>query len=315
MFFARIKVPHVPPPAGSRAGFSLLEVLVACGILVIGLTSIAAILPAASSRLAEATAEDRAGTLAANAYAEAVARGLLSSDLFPASSSGTTCVVFGRVLTINGTSTSIPGGKVALASGTTVSGTVSLTQAQYILTPLSTRIDQTRGFVLEDDLTYSIPTTGETPNNSFLNGGTGPREYKDGVCWGGMLTPTVLTGPVGPGSVATLSLAVFKKSGDMQSLTLTPTSGLYAVAVPAVGPADAQTRKKYAKGCSYLLVLPTGAAPTWQRINASWTVTGSTVLTGSTFLTFTGTQSFPANTPAIGFEGLLRLDERTIVLD
>ena len=315
MFFAIKKVPHVPPPAGSRAGFSLLEVLVACGILVIGLTSIAAILPAASSRLAEATAEDRAGTLAANAYAEAVARGLLSSDIFPASSSGTTCVVFGRVLTINGTSTSIPGGKVALASGTTVSGTVLLTQAQYILTALSTRIDQARGFVLEDDLTYSIPTTGETPNNSFLNGGTGPREYKDGVCWGGMLTPTVLTGAVGPGSVATLSLAVFKKSGDMQSLTLTPTSGLYAVAVPAVGPADAQTRKKYAKGCSYLLVLPTGAAPTWQRINASWTVTGSTVLTGSTFLTFTGTQSFPANTPAIGFEGLLRLDERTIVLD
>lgn len=315
MFFAMKKVSHVPPPAGSRAGFSLLEVLVACGILVIGLTSIAAILPAASSRLAEATAEDRAGTLAANAYAEAVARGLLSSDLFPASSSGTTCVVFGRVLTINGTSTSIPGGKVALASGTTVSGTVLLTQAQYILTALSTRIDQARGFVLEDDLTYSIPTTGETPNNSFLNGGAGPREYKDGVCWGGMLTPTVLTGAVGPGSVATLSLAVFKKSGDMQSLTLTPTSGLYAVAVPAVGPADAQTRKKYAKGCSYLLVLPTGAAPTWQRINASWTVTGSTVLTGSTFLTFTGTQSFPANTPAIGFEGLLRLDERTIVLD
>ena len=315
MFFAMIKVPHVPPPTGSRAGFSLLEVLVACGILVIGLTSIAAILPAASSRLAEATAEDRAGTLAANAYAEAVARGLLSSDIFPASSSGTTCVVFGRVLTINGTSTSIPGGKVALASGTTVSGTVSLTQAQYILTPLSTRIDQARGFVLEDDLTYSIPTTGETPNNSFLNGGAGPREYKDGVCWGGMLTPTVLTGPVGPGSVATLSLAVFKKSGDMQSLTLTPTSGLYAVAVPAVGPADAQTRKKYAKGCSYLLVLPTSAAPTWQRINASWTVTGSTVLTGSTFLTFTGTQSFPKDTPAIGFEGLLRLDERTIVLD
>ena len=310
MFFAMIKVPHVPPPAGSRAGFSLLEVLVACGILVIGLTSIAAILPAASSRLAEATAEDRAGTLAANAYAEAVARGLLSSDLFPASSSGTTCVVFGRVLTVNGTSTSIPGGKVALASGTTVSGTVLLTQAQYILTPLSTRIDQTRGFVLEDDLTYSIPTTGETPNNSFLNGGTGPREYKDGVCWGGMLTPTVLTGTVGPGSVATLSLAVFKKSGSIQSLTLTPTSGYYSVL-----PADVQTRKTYSKGCSYLLVLPTSAAPTWQRINASWTVTGSTVLTGSTFLTFTGTQSFPKDTPAIGFEGLLRLDERTIVLD
>ena len=305
MFFAMKKVPHVPPPAGSRAGFSLLEVLVACGILVIGLTSIAAILPAASSRLAEATAEDRAGTLAANAYAEAVARGLLSSDIFPASSSGTTCVVFGRVLTINGTSTSIPGGKVALASGTTVSGTVLLTQAQYILTPLSTRIDQARGFVLEDDLTYSIPTTGETPNNSFLNGGTGPREYKDGVCWGGMLTPTVLTGTVGPGSVATLSLAVFKKSGGIQSLTLTPTSGYYSVL-----PADAQTRKTYAKGCSYLLVLPTSAAPTWQRINASWT------RTGSTFLTFTGTQLFSGSTTlAIGFEGLLRLDERTIVLD
>ncbi|MFM8985733.1 MAG: hypothetical protein ACKONH_06710, partial [Planctomycetia bacterium] len=78
----------------SRAGLSLLEVLVACGILVIGLTSIAAILPAAGSRLTQASQADRGGTLAANAYAEMVNRGLIAADLF---SSGTRACVFGRV--------------------------------------------------------------------------------------------------------------------------------------------------------------------------------------------------------------------------
>ncbi|MBM4058212.1 MAG: hypothetical protein FJ275_08255, partial [Planctomycetes bacterium] len=53
----------------ARAGMTLLEVLVACGILVMGLASVAAMLPAAGARLAEATAIDRAGTLSANCFA------------------------------------------------------------------------------------------------------------------------------------------------------------------------------------------------------------------------------------------------------
>ena len=46
-----------------RDGFSLLEVLVSLGILVSALAGIAAMLPAAASRVGEATSLDRAGTL------------------------------------------------------------------------------------------------------------------------------------------------------------------------------------------------------------------------------------------------------------
>jgi Tfp pilus assembly protein PilV len=68
-----------------RAGVTLLEVLVACGILVVGLASVASILPAAGTRLAQATLEDRAGTAAANAYADIVNRGLVAADIFGSS--------------------------------------------------------------------------------------------------------------------------------------------------------------------------------------------------------------------------------------
>jgi hypothetical protein len=59
-----------PPRPLPRRGITLLEVLIACGVLVIGLSSVAALMPAAGSLLGEATALDRAATLAANAAAE-----------------------------------------------------------------------------------------------------------------------------------------------------------------------------------------------------------------------------------------------------
>ncbi|MCE2725971.1 MAG: prepilin-type N-terminal cleavage/methylation domain-containing protein [Planctomycetaceae bacterium] len=77
-----------------RAGLSLLEVLVACGILAVGLASVSALLPAASARLGQATQQDRGGVLAANARAECVNCGLVAADIF---SSGTRACVFGEL--------------------------------------------------------------------------------------------------------------------------------------------------------------------------------------------------------------------------
>jgi Tfp pilus assembly protein PilV len=54
----------------ARSGLTLLEVLIAAGILVVGLSSIAALLPAAGSLLGDAVTVDRAVTLAANAAAD-----------------------------------------------------------------------------------------------------------------------------------------------------------------------------------------------------------------------------------------------------
>jgi len=57
---------HAPTHCGTvhRKGVTLLEVLIAGGILVVGLAGVAAILPAAGLILGEAMAADRAASLA-----------------------------------------------------------------------------------------------------------------------------------------------------------------------------------------------------------------------------------------------------------
>lgn len=275
------------PITTRRTGFSLLEVLVASGLLVLGLAGFGALLPLAGSRLAEATAEDRAGTLASNAFAEIVNRGLAASDLFPSGSTNRACV-FGPVL-------------ADLANPAIVAA------ANAMLVP---RIEPTRGFLLEDDLTYRLASSTGTPANAFVNGGLGPRESKEGHCWAAMLTPLDFGSPVGPGSRATLSVAVFRKAGAIQALTLAPASGNYEIS-----PGDDSSRKRFARGCSYLLVLPSGAAPTWRRINASWT-TNPGAAGEKSFLNFSDPTGLPPGSlAAIGFERLMRVDERTVVLE
>lgn len=73
---------HQHRRATRPSGITLLEVLIACGILVIGLASVAALLPAASSVFAEATAVDRGAALAANAAADLQFRGVVSAAQF-----------------------------------------------------------------------------------------------------------------------------------------------------------------------------------------------------------------------------------------
>lgn len=81
------------PPASARSGLTLLEVLIAAGILVVGLSSVAAILPAASALLGEAIVTDRAATLAANAAADIQFRKILKASDFQG---GVTTVVMGQ---------------------------------------------------------------------------------------------------------------------------------------------------------------------------------------------------------------------------
>jgi hypothetical protein len=78
---------------------SLLEVLVALGVLAGGLASVAALLPAAGARLADATAIDQAGALAANTQADLRIRNVLTASMFSGSSpqavvSGSTIFAF-----------------------------------------------------------------------------------------------------------------------------------------------------------------------------------------------------------------------------
>lgn len=73
----RCSPPHPPAPVAlARPGITLMEVLIAIGILSIGLTSVVAILPAGRKQAAKAILYDRASLLAANALADAVTTGV-----------------------------------------------------------------------------------------------------------------------------------------------------------------------------------------------------------------------------------------------
>jgi hypothetical protein len=336
---------HSPLPVASRRpGITLLEVLVACGILVIGLASLASVLPAAGSRLAQASVEDRAGIAAANAYAECIARGLITSDIFV---SATRACGFGRgfekiVDQIDPTSRR-PRNPTLIASTT-----AAILQPKPL--PFLTRIDEVRGFTLEDDLLFPA-SAADTPLNGFVMSGAqvaGHRLSRPGVCWGAMLAP--VSGTAVAGAEATLSIAVFRKEcEETASLLLTQQSGaLYRVISGTTVSESGQTaylpgpmgtnsplpnadiaalRKQFVPGCGYVLMLPaTGAAnprmPKWVRVTSSWTsnepldpANSESAKGDVTCVALDLDGTAPASATVIGFENLVRVDQYTVTLD
>lgn len=284
------------PPAARppRAGISLLEVLVSCGILIVGLTSLAAVLPAAGARLAQATLEDRAGTLAENAYAEAISRGLASRSILV---SDTQACVFGIMLEKLVPDPPAKRGK-GRKSNRTVSIDSRITATGTIPPTLYQRIDDDRGFYLEDELTFQMPTVTETPLNIFMNSGTsGPRESKKAICWGAMLAPIAGT------NEATLSIAIFRKEGDYTETPIVLTDEGF----PLFSVADDDLRDRYLKGCSFVLVLVPDTLPIWAQVASSWT--GNVVLDVDPALVA------GRSVAVIGFENLVRVDQYRVTLD
>jgi hypothetical protein len=277
---------------------TLMEVLIACGILVLGLSSIAAILPAAGARLGQANLEDRAGTLAANAYTDVMTRGLAAADLF---SDHEKSIAFGQ----------------GLAEVTAIQ------PADHFAGPearLADRIDLQRGFLLEDEVLYAPPITSATPVNEFLDG---RRSFKEAICWGATLVPDAF--PVDakdlPGTRARLSIAVFRKPPEPRLIPLAAVNGMYRM-----NPANEPMMKRFLRSCSYVLVMPTAAntGPRWFRVTASWIapIDPDTKQRsddncyvvfddagGESFADFAG-----PNPTIIGFDGIVRLDEYNVIL-
>ncbi|MBM4022351.1 MAG: hypothetical protein FJ284_08940 [Planctomycetes bacterium] len=269
----------------ARAGMTLLEVLVACGILVMGLASVAAMLPAAGARLAEATAIDRAGTLSANCFANLRNRGVLKASLFTAHTI--------KVVVLGDMFANVTAFKAAPFSCRT---------SENLKVPASV-------FQLPDEWTLDAKNL--------------PQQRQGGMSCIATLSPVDATKPVTAGSLARLTIVVFQKSSaEAQQNALTKVcSGVYRLS--GSGAAPESTRKRFLTGCGSVLIVPSTGGPRWLNVGSSWTssknVNGLPVSDASQIGftdaaaadTFAGTSTLPT----WGFSQLIRVDERTVTLE
>ncbi|MBU6309502.1 MAG: hypothetical protein KJS77_07140 [Planctomycetes bacterium] len=308
-------ITHAP---AARRGITLLEVLIACGLLVIGLSTMAALLPASSARLAQASLADRAGVLASNALADSINRGLVAAENFPTASAMNPLP--GRTLAIGSLVGQLPGFGV-LPSGRKAD--------EYFTVPSEEgrrRCGSPRTFLLEDEVQYGpSPSVASAPSNAFStasDGSTGPRQVRDGVCWGATVTPQVF--PPAAGGAAVLAIAVFKRSGDITSgdmkdampVGVTRTNSFYEADVLASGP--------LLRPCTWVLAIPASpsTAPRWFQVMSSWTFEPPAAQTTrlifrnqQDFESATGTGSTGSKATVFAFEGLIRVDEHLVTLN
>jgi hypothetical protein len=293
-----------------------LEVLISCGILVIGLTSLSAMLAAAGLRLTQAAVEDRAAVAATNALAEVRNRGLAAASAFE---NKKVVLVFGNVID-------------ALADyGAGANG-----QSPWFARPSASaraRYGSPRTFQLEDDLMYEPGQLMGSPANAFTsrNGELVTRKLRPGVCWGATLTcpPTAPDGAgdadaePAAGASAELAIAVFKKEVGplaMQPLTLTKADdGLsyeYRADLGSPGPP--------LRACSWVIAIPaaSSAKPRWFRVRASWTMEPLSsnlpriiVDHQDEFEKLTASTNPNSTATVIVFDGLVRLDKHIVILD
>lgn len=291
-----------------RSGFSLLEVLVASAILVVALSGIAAILPAATFRLTQAAAEDRAATLARNALADFLNRGLATADAFVGPQLFSPPVAaFGPITEdlnnnalldagedLNGNGTLDPPNEDVNNDRTLNGGEDSNVNNLLDRPPYSAavtsfaRIDRGRSLQLEDELRYGSLPGRDTPTNVFTkNSVVGVRDYNDGLCWAALLAAQT-TNPQA-GDPALLSLAIFRKVPTSTVMNLfTPNSAgetarqftlfrgdstATALAATAIErAANEATRRRFLRQGSYILLLPTAnLPPVWVQVASSWT--------------------------------------------
>ncbi len=185
-----------------RVGITLMEVLIAVGILAIGLSSVIALLPAGHSMAQRSFVTDQAAIIAANAAADFVTQGYLR----PASISAATPPVIFDPLYDPASPGSVPtwpkGNPIqlktdgALASSASSSYRASQPVSGYLM----------RG---RDDLVYNVP---ENPNVDVTNRFSGDRvrEYQGKFTWAAMLSRTDgAPSPFEPGDDAILSVIVF----------------------------------------------------------------------------------------------------------
>jgi len=182
----------------SRAGISLLEVLISIGILAVGLTSVLSFIPAGHSMAKTSLVTDQAAIVAANAIDDLVTQGYLRVD----SLSNTTSPVIidplgGAVVTGSWTALGLHPAALrqngAFSMSTTLSPARSAPAAGYLLRSC-------------DDVSFNVPDSdAEDVTNRFVDG---VRSYRGNFSWIAMLSKAA-GGTLAPGDEVTLTVVVF----------------------------------------------------------------------------------------------------------
>ena len=275
----------------NRAGMSLLEVLVALGVLAAGLASVAALLPAAGARLADATAIDQAGALAANTHADLRIRNVLTASMFTGSTPPQ-AVVSGSTI-------------FAFASGTAISvdtrlyPTISLTKVDVRLGVSGTTTEVTDNGVCCGVMVVPVASA-TTPITAGMPARVTVATFKQSTVESKQITLTAATGAASVLSGS--NIAIF-------------TTGSDAVA-------DA-VRKQFLGSCAWVLASSTSGTstsrPAWLQIGGSWTTTDSTGLPVGSYVSFSdptavGPLLSGSTLSVYGFTHILRVDERPATL-
>ena len=267
------------PNRDHRSGITLMEVLIAVGILAIGLSSVVSLLPAGHSMAQRSFVTDQAAVIAANAAADFVTQGLLRPECLTASTPPLLIDPFG---------TGWPGLSPAVLKQEGVFALSTSANARAL--PVS-------GYLVRghDDIVFDIP---DNPTLDVTNrfSSDGIREYQGKFSWAAMLARPATSATAGDflaGESAALSIIVFHQRDPTQSPVPVGayTAGSGSVVFPNTGVPliPGRPNRDILRTGGVMLLVPTaGGSPAVRRLAlASLTTNQSGKETGA-FLEFEG---------------------------
>jgi prepilin-type N-terminal cleavage/methylation domain-containing protein len=280
----------MPSHQNLRRGITLLEVMIAIGILAIGLTSVMALIPAGQSEASKAVVLDRAATIATNALADAVTYGLTRPDSIVVTGSGNV-IVFDPV-----NPSFLNAGAASLRTAGVLSSGTHLAADNAILRLV------TQG---RDDVAYTPPTNDDDPpSNQFTLAARGPSNVAapNLRAFDGRMTCLISlakidaasTAALTAGDQARLSVIVFHNR-DVTTPSATTVTGSYDAAsgtitiAPSQIPADRTLKQTIRPGTIVYDSKKTAAAEQAQRWSqVAMASINDTALNPTVYVTFAG---------------------------
>ncbi len=296
---------HVPH---RRAGITLMEVLIAVGILAVGLSSVVALLPAGHSLAQRSFVTDQAALVAANAAADFITQGLLRSGNLNAAAPP---LIFDP--------TYDPSKPNAVCTWPTGNPLVLKTDGVFA-SPSSAAFRSAQpvsGYLVRarDDLVYDVP---ESANDDVRNrfNAAGIREYQGKFTWAAMLARADgSASPLRAGDEAVLTIVVFhqREAGTPQ---LNSTLAAYAKGSMTWSQdlvAGRRDRDVLRTGGVVLLVPQAGGSPSLRRLSlAAFDGSGSK----TAFVSFEGGTPAGANSfAAYVIPDAVALLERNVTIE